>query len=203
LLNLKFTRRTKAVAFAHDPILAIRGETVIEVENFSNLEMSKIIAWSKSNKISFNEEKSKVMLISRRKRKEVKGIMVYLPNKHLEQVTTMKYLGIIIDNKFKFSEHISYTAEKCTKLIHTLSKSAKVSWELKHEALKTIYKGAILPLLQYVAPVWFEAFNCDYNKLKYNRVLRLVNIRITKAFRTTLSEALCILAATTPIIIKT
>ena len=43
LLSLKFTRRTKAVAFAHD--------LVSEVENFSNLELNKITAWSKSNKI--------------------------------------------------------------------------------------------------------------------------------------------------------
>ena len=85
------------------------------------------------------------MLISR-KRKEVKEIKVYLQNRLLEQVTTMKYLSIIIDNKFKFSEHISYAAERCTKLIHGLSKLVKVSWGLKHETLKTIYKGAILAL---------------------------------------------------------
>jgi hypothetical protein len=60
--------------------------------------------------VGFNEEKSKVMLISRRKRKEVKDINMYLNNKPLEQVTTMKYLGIIIDDKFKFSQHISYAA---------------------------------------------------------------------------------------------
>jgi hypothetical protein len=184
-------------------ILAISGETVSEVENFSNLELSKITAWSKSNKIRFNEEKSKVMLISRRKRKEVKDIKIYLHNKPLEQVTTMKYLGIIIDNKFKFSEHISYAAEKCTKLIHSLSKSAKISWGLRHEALKTIYKAEILSLLLYGAPVWNEAMKYEYNKQKYIRVQRLMNVKIAKAFRTTSSEALCILAGTTPIIIKT
>jgi ATP-dependent Clp protease adapter protein ClpS len=37
------------------------------------------------------------MLVSRRKRKEPKAMKVYLNNKTLEQVTTMKYLGIIID----------------------------------------------------------------------------------------------------------
>jgi len=59
-----------------------------------------------------NEEKYKVMLISRRKRKELKEIEVYLNNKPLEQVNTLKYLRIIIDNKFKFSEHISYAPER-------------------------------------------------------------------------------------------
>jgi hypothetical protein len=115
----------------------------------------------------------------------------------------MKYLGIIIDNKFKFSYHVSYAAERCTKLIYSLSKSAKISWGLKHEALKTIYKGAILTLLLYGAPVWIEAMKYEYNRLKYFRVQRLINIKIAKAFRTTSSEALCILTGMTPIIIKT
>ena len=126
LLNLKFKRRTKPVSFADDLILAIRGETVIEVENFSNLELSKLTAWPKSNKISFNEERSKIMLTSRRKQKKVKVIKVYLLNKPSEQVTTMKCLGIIMDNKFKFSEHISYVAERCTKLIQFIQISKRV-----------------------------------------------------------------------------
>jgi hypothetical protein len=166
LLNLKFIRQTKVVTFADDLILAVRGKTACKAGNFSNCELSKITAWSKSNKITFNEEKSKVMLISRRKRKETKEIAVYLNNKPLEQVNMMKYLGIIIDNKFKFSEHRRYTAEKCTKLIYSLSKSAKISWGLKHGALKTIYKGAILPLLLYGAPVWIEALQYKHNRLK-------------------------------------
>jgi hypothetical protein len=202
LLNLKFTSRTKAVAFADDLILAIRAETVSEAENVSNLEMSKITAWWKSNKVRFNEEKSEVMLISRRKQKEVKDIKIYLNYKPLERVTTMKYLGIILDDKFKFSEYISYAAEKCIKLIHSLSKSAKVSWGLKHQALKTIYKGATLPLLLYGAPVWIEAMKYGYNRQKYITVQRLMNIRMAKAYRTTLSEALCILTRMTPIVIK-
>jgi len=38
-------------------------------------------------------------------------------------------------------------AEKRTKLIFYLSKSAKLNWGLDHKALKTIYVGGILPLL--------------------------------------------------------
>jgi len=185
-------RRKKAITFVDD-------KQQVKHKNFSNLELSKITAWSKSNKIRFNDEKSKVMFISRRKRKEAKEIKVYLNNK----VTTMKYLGIIIDNKFRFSEHISYVAERCTKLIHSLSKSAKVSWGLKHEVLKTIFKRAILPLLLYGAPVWLEAMKYEYNRLQYIRVQRLTNIRMAKAFGTTSREALCTLTGMTPIIIKT
>ena len=115
----------------------------------------------------------------------------------------MKYLGVIINNKFKFSEHISYAAERCIKLIYSLSKLAKDSWGFKYEALKTVYKGAILPLPLYGAAVWIEALKYEYNRLKYIRVQKLTNIRIARAFRSTSSEALCILAGKTPIVIKT
>ena len=66
----------------------------------------------------------------------------------------IKYLGIIIDKKFKFNEHIKYITYRCTKLINALSKSARINWGLRHEALKTMYNDAILPQLLDVAPVW-------------------------------------------------
>ena len=69
-MNTQFTKSSKAVAFADDLILAIRNETLRAAKNISNIEMSKITAWSRNNKIDFNEDKSKVMIISRRKRKE-------------------------------------------------------------------------------------------------------------------------------------
>ena len=73
LLILELTSRSKAIAFADDLIILTRGETVAEAENYMNLELRKIEDWAQNNKLKFNENKSKVMLISRRKRKEKKG----------------------------------------------------------------------------------------------------------------------------------
>jgi hypothetical protein len=115
----------------------------------------------------------------------------------------MKYLGIVIDHKFMLQKHISYAAERCTKLIYNLSKMAKLSWGIRNEKIKTIYKGAILPLLTYGAPVWIDAMKYEHNRQKYMRVQRLINIRMAKAFRTTSSEVLCILTGMTSIIIET
>jgi len=110
------------------------------------------------------------MLVSRRKQKELKEIKVYLINKPLEQVIQMKCLGIITYHKFRFKEHTNYAVERCTKLIYNLSKTAKISWGIKHEAMKTIYIGAILPLLLYGAPVRIDAMKYEYNRQKYIQV---------------------------------
>jgi hypothetical protein len=107
---------------------------------------------------------------------------------------------MIFDQKLTFKEHLQHMAEKCTKLIFSLSKSAKLYWGLDHKALKTIYVGGILPLLTYGAPVWITALGKERYKTKLIRVQGLINIKIAKAYRTVSHEALCILTGMTLLI---
>jgi hypothetical protein len=201
LLNLEFGKRTKAIAFADDLLIAVRTENVREAENYANIEVNKITKWSEDNKITFNKQKSKVMVVTRRKRKESTDVFIYLNKKPLEQANNIKYFGITLDSKMNFREHIIQTSRKCTKLIYALAKSAKLTWGLKHEALNSINKGAIPPVMLYGAPVWIGAMEKNCNKTIYSRVQRLMNIKIAKAYQTT-NEALCTLIGITPIEIK-
>jgi len=85
LLGMQFMARTKVVAYADDLLIATRGDSVRTVENYANIEFSKIEGWSRRNKIKFNYKKSKVMLVKRRERKENKDITLYLHSKPLKQ----------------------------------------------------------------------------------------------------------------------
>jgi hypothetical protein len=73
---------------------------------------------------------------------------------------------------------------------------------LQNEAIEIMYKGAILPLPTYGAPVWIDAMKYEHNRQKYVRVQRLINLKIGRAYRTTSSEALCNLTGMTPITLK-
>jgi hypothetical protein len=143
VLNLQYKKHTRVIAFADDLLVMIQAESIGEVENNANIEMDKIARWATDNKIKFNEEKSKVMVLTRRQRKEQKNVAVYLNNKAIPQVQKLKYLRIIFDYKLTFRDHINYIAEKCTKLTFALARSAKINWGLGHKALRTIYVGGI------------------------------------------------------------
>jgi hypothetical protein len=149
-------------------------------------------------------QRAKITSYAPNKAKEEKNkeIRVYLNNKSLIQVSSMKYLDIIFNHKLTFTEHINYMAEKCTKLIFSLSKSAKLNWGLQHAALNSIYTGAVLPPLLYGAPIWYKAIDIASNKLKFIRVQRQVNIKIAKAYRTVSNETLRTPTGLTPITIK-
>ena len=44
--------RTKVVAYADDLILAMRGDSVRAVENYTNVELSKINGWAKTKRLN-------------------------------------------------------------------------------------------------------------------------------------------------------
>ena len=73
IFNLQFTSHTKAIAFADDLIILTKGESIVEAENYTNLKLRIVSDWAQKNKLTFNENKTKVMLMSRRKRKKGSG----------------------------------------------------------------------------------------------------------------------------------
>jgi len=93
LNNLKFNSQTKVIAFADDLIVLTRGACKMETENYSNQDSKKTERWATDNKMEFNDKKSKVLLISR-KRNDNREVNIYLNYKRLDQTEKMKYLGI-------------------------------------------------------------------------------------------------------------
>lgn len=202
LLKQKYSKHSTVIAFADDLLLLTKGRNALEAENSANTDLLKVVSWATENKITFNEEKSKVMLITKKRSSRAHSLDVYLNHKRIQQVQHVKYLGVYIDSKFSFDKHVAYITEKSTKMIHILSKSARISWGLPHSALKTIYQGAIVPMMTYGAPLWSPALRKQANCRKIRRVQRLVNIKMVKAFRTISYDASCIISGILPLEIK-
>jgi len=197
LLNLEFSIHTKVIAVADDLAIMTTGNILSEAEVYASSQLAKIEKWAKENKMQFNETKSKAMLLTWKRNN--KNINIYHNNRRQEVVKEMKYLGIYFDSRLTFDNHIKYIAENSTKLIHMLGRSAKLHWGLGHKSIKTIYEGALIPLLTYGAPVWDKAVVKQRNLHMLQRVQRLINIKIMKVYRTIFFEASCMMAGVPPI----
>ena len=79
------------------------------MENYANIEAQKVAKWARSNKMSFNEQKSKVTIITKKKPRNRREFKIYLNNKKLKQEDAIKYLGITKDRCFNFNQHTDIT----------------------------------------------------------------------------------------------
>jgi hypothetical protein len=92
-----------------------------------------------------------------------------------------------------------FTPAKIRDSINGMNKNKAPPWGLRHDDLRIIYAGAILPIISYGAPIWIECLKRKHNVAKLKIVQRLINIKIARAYRTTSYEALCVLTGITPI----
>lgn len=197
LLNLEYSSHTKIIAYADDIVILTHGKTHTAAEVYANSDLAIVEKWARENKLKFNENKSKVMLIAKKRR--LGQVQIYLNNRNLEQVSAMKYLGINFDSRLSFQKHIEQVAEKSRALTYMLNRTAKLQWGLGHKSLKTIYEGAIVPLMTYGAPIWGDAIAKHKHCNKLQSAQRLINIKIAKAYRTISFEASCVMAGVPPI----
>ena len=94
---------------------------------------------------------------------------------------------------------IDQTVAKLITLVNVLARTAKLQLGLGHKALKTIYEGAVVPVLTYGAIIWVEAIRKNKNLTNYKRIQMPVDVKIAKAYRTLSYDASCVIAGVGPI----
>ena len=103
----------------------------------------------------------------------------------MEQTALQKHLGIFLDPKLDFKEHLK---NKSVKIIKSTALLRKLQSILPRHALVTIYKSFIRPHLDYGDTIYEQAYNSFHQNLEtfqYNAALA-----ITGAVRGTSTEKL-------------
>ena len=98
-----------------------------------------------------------------------------MDNIRIKQIQYTKFLGVILDCKLTWTNHITEIENKILKNIGVISRVRNV---LNTKELQTLYCSLILPYLDYGVVLWGN--NC---KGRLNRVIKLqkkVNIKIAK-----------------------
>ena len=124
-------------------------------------DLDTLLNWSKTWKMSFNPSKCiHLKIINKHFPMQTS---YYLDEYIIQQSQSATYLGVKIDQRLKWSEHISSTISKANAanafLKHNLSGcSSKVK--------KHCYLSMVRPILEYDSIVWSPYTQCDIHKIE-------------------------------------
>ena len=120
-------------------IVPLRVQNVNTSASHLNSDLSKTSNWAFQWKMRFNPDPSKQVqeVIFSRKIQKTCHPSIYFNNKSVKQVPSQKYLGLILDNKLNFQEHLKNILNKVNKIIGLL---LKLQNKLTREPQLTIYK---------------------------------------------------------------
>ena len=130
-----------------------------------NSDLKKINDWAFQWKMTFNPDCSKQAqeIIFSRKLKKVTHPPLLFNNNNVSQVNFQTHLGVILDVKLTFEEHLKNVFNKANKTIGFLRKLSNL---LPRQALVTIYKSFIRRHLDYGDALYDQAFNSFLTKME-------------------------------------
>ena len=128
--------------FADDSNLFINATDFDSLQNILNKELPKVSNWILVNKLSINFKKTHYLVFQRSK--QPCSINLKLSNHNIPQQKCSKMLGVVIDDKLSWKDHIQHVTKKVASAVGILNKLKK---SLNLEARKILYYSLIYPYL--------------------------------------------------------
>ena len=138
--------KSNAKLFADDTPLFTIVKDKQESADVLSTDLSLISKWTFNWEILFNSDTNKPAqeVLFCRKKKTQNHPNISLNNIQVERVSHQKHLGIILDEKLNFKEHINSTILKVNRGIAVMK---KLRYSLPRKSLITIHKALLRPYL--------------------------------------------------------
>ena len=135
--------------FADDACLTYSSNNTDNLQTTINHELNNINKWRISNKLSINFSKSNYMVFTRKKTNL--NLNLTMEDNKLIRVNKIKYLGVILDEKLNWKDHINYLTNKISKSSYIIS---KIRHYVDLPLLNMLYYSMVHPHLIYCVTVW-------------------------------------------------
>ena len=105
------------IFFADDTNFFITGNNYVDLVTILNNELCKIVEWLNVNKLSINISKSQYMIFQSSKKNSITKENLFINGTMIRKVESTKFLGVVIDSKLSWSEHIHHIKNKISKKV--------------------------------------------------------------------------------------
>lgn len=196
VLRLDLPGSVKIVGFADDIALVCTAKELTEAETVTNASIQIVRSWLRSMGLALADHKTEAVLIS--SRKTVETINLNIGACCIRTKPCLKYLGVMIDTRLSFKDHLQYISAKASKTCAALSRimpNTRGPKYLQRKLLTSVVKSIFL----YASPIWKDALRFSSYVNLITPVYRLAALRVCSAFRTVSDEAAFVIAGMLPI----
>lgn len=159
--DVNHTVRGPRLSFADDLKLFLRVCSIADC-SFLQAQIDAFANWCILNRLSVNPAKCSVISFSRKKR-----TIIYSYNllgTPIQRVHCIKDLGVLLDAKLSYSQHISYAVDKASRTLGFVFKAAKKFTDIY--CLKSLYCALVRSTLEYCSAVWSPNYNNGSDRIE-------------------------------------
>lgn len=157
--------------FADDSTIYWVSDDLCSAITEANEDLQMISEYLKMKKLCLNLSKTNWMIIGNRNSEGHPPM--FIDGKKIERVQTVKYLGVQVDEKLLFIEHVDYVIKKVAVKYGVL---CRINRYLTFESKVTYVRAVIMPHFDYCATVLLHASDTQLGRLQrlQNKIMRVV-----------------------------
>ena len=141
-----------------------------------NQDFKDLLQWLKANKLSLNAKKTELIIFHPKNTKLYYSVKFKLSGRRLISISTVKYLGILLDEHLLWTKQVSWVNSKLNQTTGILS---KLSYSASLPILKIVYHSLFGSHLQYDTQLWRQGNCVNQNHIQdlQNRARRKITFK--------------------------
>ncbi len=153
-------KKLKTILFADDSTAYYSSKSKYELEETVNSELQSLCNWFKVNKLSLNIGKTNYLAIGKSQNRN--NYSIYMDGAEITRRTHVKFLGIFVDDKLNWYEHIKFCKQKIVSALYALKNCRQY---LNADAAKILYYSLIYPYLSNGIHLWGSTYKTYLEQL--------------------------------------
>ena len=141
--------------------------------------LNRLYHWGEGKNLKFNPAKTVAVLFSKKHKPKQKSLS--LRGKFIKHETKVKYLGVTLDRRLSWRDHINDKISTCKVMLLYITIKYRHTHKAKLILMKWIYTGVIIPKLIYACLLWGNKINTKILYQKLNSLNRLACLLTTNA----------------------
>lgn len=154
--------KARVIMYADDSTMCSAALTYQELTDVLSIELRTVAEWVSKNKLVLNISKTKCMVFGpRHMLVSNPELSLSLDGKPVEQVKKIKILGIVLDARLTWTEHIDNIV---TKMGKSIAVTRKCSGYVTSSTLNQVIQALVLSHLEYCPVIWSSTAKNDLKK---------------------------------------
>ena len=195
-LGLPWPRGVRKFAYADDVCILLSAATRRELRDLAVKVGRLVTQWGESAGLRFNPAKSESMIFVG---KLTTGLSIPIGGSSVTTKDSVKYLGVTIDRGRTFAEHARIVRDKARASYSGLVPAVRARWGVRYEVAKSIYQGIVESVVCYAASVFAGRTDRPVVRRRLRSAQHPALVALCKAYRTTATLSLCLLAGVMPL----
>ena len=187
-------RARLSLGFIDDTAMAVSSPNIATNVRILSELVPKLLDWSRRHACKFDI--AKFQLVHHTKYEpHYSPLPLQVAAHTIQPSESAKYLGIIVDRRLAWSEHVEAAIAKGTAAMLAVGRLSRPTFGLPHRYARQLFQAVVCPKLEYGLPVWYtpvcrtpgarRASGSVGIARRIGRVQRIAGLMITGAFKTT------------------